>query len=215
MLVAAVFCPATALLVPEVAAGAAAELEQARASCLKVLLAGLATNPDMVEVVAPGPSASWPPQLVNLARLGLPGPPADERPAALHVGQWLLDQAGWGGVVRARTVADREVLADLDHRVLVLALADGSARRSTAAPGHLHPDAEAYDSRLAAAVGEADTATLLSLDPADDERFLVSGRPVLQTVASAADEAGPGWAGELAWSGAPYGVGYFVALWSR
>lgn len=215
MLVAAVICPATPLLVPEVAVGAAGDLTEAREGCLSALRSGLAAAPDVVEVVTSGDSATWAAHPVSFARLGLPGDSPDARPAALHVGQWLLDQVGWGGTVRLRSIADGDDVARGSDRVVVLALADGSARRSTAAPGHLHPDAEAYDAALAAAVGAADTAALLALEPEDDERLLVAGRPALQAVARAADAAGPGWVGELTWTGAPYGVGYVAAVWSR
>ena len=212
MLVAAVVCPATALLVPEVAAGAAAELAELRAAALSALRAVLAPTPDVVEVVTSGDPAAWPAHPADFGRLGLAGPPADARPAALHVGRWLLDEAGWTGPTRFLTVDGTEPVARGEERVVVLALADGSARRSAAAPGHLHPDAEAYDTALAAAVGSADPAALLALDPGDDERLLVRGRGALQALARAAD--GP-WSGELLWSGAPYGVGYLLARWSR
>lgn len=210
MLVAAVVCPATALLVPEVAAGAAEELAGSRTACLSALQAVLASTPDLVVVVTSGEPAEWPAQPADFGRLGLPGRPADARPAALQVGRWLLDQVGWTGATRFATVDGCEPVAGGAERVAVLALADGSARRSAAAPGHLHPDAEAYDTALAAAVGSADTAALLALDPADDERLLVRGREALQALARSVDGV---CSGELLWSGAPYGVGYLVARW--
>lgn len=212
MLVAAVVCPATALLVPEVAGGAAGELAEPRELAQEALRAALAQAPDVVEVVTSGEPAAWPRRAPDFGRLGLPGSPADARPAALHVGQWLLDQVGWAGQVRVLTVDGSEPVAQAAERVAVLALADGSARRSPGAPGHLHPEAEAYDNALAAALRSADPGALLALDPADDERLLARGRAALQALARAASG---GWTGELLWSGAPYGVGYFVAGWRR
>ena len=65
---------------------------------------------------------------------------------------------------------------------------------------------------VARALGAADAAALLALDPADDERLLVQGRPAWQSVARIAGEQ---LSGELLWSGAPLGVGYFAATWRR
>jgi len=215
VLVAAAICPATALLVPEVAAGAAGELSDLRAACLEALADLLTRGAEKVEVLASGPAREWPAHPVSLTRLGLPGPPSDERPASLHVGQWLLDQVGWNGPTALRTVDGARPAAEGAARVAVLALADGSARRSTAAPGHLDPDAEAYDNALARAVAAVDTTALLALDGEDDARLLTSGRPALQALARSSEAAGGEWSGRLLWSGDPYGVGYLVATWAR
>jgi hypothetical protein len=133
------------------------------------------------------------------------------------VGRWLLDAAGWDGPVLVDSV-DGTTAPDLrgQGRVAVLAPADGSARRSPAAPGHFHEDAEAYDDLVAAAVSQVDVPALLALDPADDARLLAGGRAAWQATARAAQqEVGAAWRGELLWSGAPYGVGYLVASWRR
>lgn len=51
MLVAAAVCPAPPLLVPEVAAGAAAELGDARTACSDALAVLAASRPDLLVVV--------------------------------------------------------------------------------------------------------------------------------------------------------------------
>lgn len=53
MLVAAAVCPAPPLLVPEVAAGAAAELDAARTACSDALAVLAASRPDLLVVVGP------------------------------------------------------------------------------------------------------------------------------------------------------------------
>lgn len=57
MLVAAAVCPCPPLLVPEVAAGAAAELDALRAACDEALAALVAADPQLVVVVGAGPEA--------------------------------------------------------------------------------------------------------------------------------------------------------------
>ncbi len=54
MLVAAAVCPCPPLLVPEVAAGAAPELDPARAACLDAVGVLAASRPDLLVVVGPG-----------------------------------------------------------------------------------------------------------------------------------------------------------------
>jgi hypothetical protein len=217
VLVAAAFVPGAPVLIPQVASGAAGELDEARAAALDAIRNALQDDPETVLLVAGGPPRRWPADPPSFARLGLPDPRADSRPVALHVGRWLLDAAGWEGPVLVETT-DGTTAPDLhgQSRVAVLAPADGSARRSPAAPGHFHGDAEAYDDTVVRAVAAADVGALLALDPADDARLLVGGRPAWQATARAAQqEAGASWRGELLWSGAPYGVGYLVATWRR
>ena len=49
------FCPSPPLLVPELAAGAAAELDPLRAACREAVRRLLATRPDEVVVIGTGP----------------------------------------------------------------------------------------------------------------------------------------------------------------
>ncbi|NUS24745.1 MAG: hypothetical protein HOV92_11070, partial [Streptomyces sp.] len=53
MLVAAAVCPCPPLLVPEVAAGAAPELDPARAACTDALGVLAAARPDRLVVIGP------------------------------------------------------------------------------------------------------------------------------------------------------------------
>src|SRR5690242_15204593 len=109
MLVAAALCPCPPLLVPEAAAGAAPELDAARAACADALGVLAAARTDLLVVVGPaeqggrGPHPQGTPGSfrgfgVDLdVRLG-PGPgTAYDRtlPPSLAVAGWLLERTGW------------------------------------------------------------------------------------------------------------------------
>ncbi|MDN3021278.1 class III extradiol dioxygenase subunit B-like domain-containing protein [Streptomyces sp. S.PB5] len=117
MLVAAAVCPCPPLLVPEVAAGAAPELDAARAACTDALGVLAAARPDLLVVLGPaeqsgrgthpgGTAGSFRGFGVDLdVRLGT-GDGADEStdqgaaagrelPPSLAVAAWLLERTGW------------------------------------------------------------------------------------------------------------------------
>ena len=184
MIAAAAVCPHPPLLVPEVAAGAAHELDDLRTAC-RAAVDTLAGH----DVVVVG---------------------TDQ---AVGIGRWLAPYATPRVLDPALTPAEVAELGRTLGDVALLVMGDGSARRSEKAPGHFHPRAEAYDAAVAAALRDADPDALLALDPADDAELLVAGRPAWQFLAGAA--RGAEWRGELHYDAAPYGVGYFVATWSR
>ncbi|MCX5203779.1 class III extradiol dioxygenase subunit B-like domain-containing protein [Streptomyces sp. NBC_00237] len=123
MLVAAAVCPCPPLLVPEVAAGAAPELDAARDACADALGVLAASRPDLLVVVGPaGPDRRGPhPQGargsfggfgVDLeVRLGedahsagddapdaTTGSAAGALPDSLAVGAWLLGRTEWADI---------------------------------------------------------------------------------------------------------------------
>ncbi|MGW4896153.1 hypothetical protein ACWEQL_28440 [Kitasatospora sp. NPDC004240] len=232
MLVAAAVCPCPPLLVPEVAAGAAAELDALRAACAEAVAALVAAGPELVVVVGTGPEAEvWTeggagsfhrygvPLVAKLPGGRVEGP---ELAPSLTVGAWLLERAGVTLPTHACAVpedapADRMLglgqgLAGLADRVALLVMGGGSACRSLKAPGYLDERAEGYDEALAAALGSADLTALAALDPGLAAELKVDGRAPWQVLAGAAQ--GAGLAGRLGHHEAPYGVGYFVASWS-
>ncbi|KUN16615.1 hypothetical protein AQJ23_44030 [Streptomyces antibioticus] len=117
MLVAAAVCPCPPLLVPEVAAGAAPELDAARAACTDALGVLAAARPDVLVVVGPaeqsgrgnhaeGARGSFRGFGVDVdvrlgrdidARLGRDTGDAAEYtlPPSLSVAAWLLARTGW------------------------------------------------------------------------------------------------------------------------
>ncbi|MFF7457443.1 class III extradiol dioxygenase subunit B-like domain-containing protein [Kitasatospora sp. NPDC008115] len=232
MLVAAAVCPCPPLLVPEVAAGAAAELEPLRAACDEALGVVLAAGPELLVVVGTGPEAEvWTEGGAgSFHRYGvplvaaLPGGRAEgpELASSLTVGAWLLGRAGvtlptHACAVPADAPADRMLglgqgLAGLADRVGLLVMGDGSACRSLKAPGYLDERAEGFDAGLARALGSADTAALAALDAGLAAELKAEGRAPWQVLAGAAE--GAGLTARLGYQDAPYGVGYLVASWS-
>jgi aromatic ring-opening dioxygenase LigB subunit len=102
-------------------------------------------------------------------------------------------------------------LARRGRRVAMLAMGDGSARRSTKAPGYLDPRAQRYDADVAASLASADAGGLARLDPALSAELMAAGRAAWQVLAGAA--GGGQFRGQLRRLAAPYGVAYLVASW--
>ncbi|MFE9449849.1 class III extradiol dioxygenase subunit B-like domain-containing protein [Streptomyces sp. NPDC006739] len=237
MLVAAAVCPCPPLLVPRVAAGAAAELDGARAACADALGVLAAARPDLLVVVGPaerdgrGPYPQGTPGSfrgfgVDLdVRLG-PGTdtaPERELPPSLAVGAWLLERAGWAGapveglgvgepLAPRRCVEAGREIGTRAARVGLLVMGDASACRTLKAPGYLDERAAPFDTEAARALGAADLAAIEALDPGLAHELKVSGRAPWQVLAGAAEHTG--LKGTLLYEDAPYGVGYVVATWS-
>ncbi|MFJ9559545.1 class III extradiol dioxygenase subunit B-like domain-containing protein [Streptomyces fuscichromogenes] len=119
MLVAAAVCPCPPLLVPEVAAGAAPELDAARAACADALGVLAAARPDLLVVTGPaeqsgrgvfpqgsrGTFRGFGAEVEVRLGGGAAGAHAGERigerlgerelPPSLAVGAWLLERTGW------------------------------------------------------------------------------------------------------------------------
>lgn len=239
MLVAAAVCPHPPLLIPAVAAGAAAETEDVRRACLAAVGRLYDASAEQLVVVGNGPiPGSAPPSAAgSLAGFGVPlevrlgagdpdrvpsgnGPPV--LPLSVTVGVWLLREAGYRGQIRARVVTDGATpeecaalgarIASFPARTALLVMGDGSARREKRSPGYLDPRGVAFDEAVAAALAQADAEALAKLDPELATELWAAGRAPWQVLAGAAD--GRRWRGELHYSGAPYGVGYFVASWT-
>ncbi|MEU2285583.1 class III extradiol dioxygenase subunit B-like domain-containing protein [Streptomyces sp. NPDC013178] len=237
MLVAAAVCPCPPLLVPEVAAGAAPELDAARAACSDALGVLAAARPDRLVVVGPadepgrGTHAQGTPGsfsgfgvdvAVRLGRGG--GATASERelPPSLAVGAWLLERAGWSAPVEGLGVGEplapercvevgRDIAAQ-PGRVALLVMGDASACRTLKAPGYLDERAAPFDAEVARALGTADIAALEAFDAELARELKAAGRAPWQVLAGAAESAG--LAGTLLYEDAPYGVGYVVAAWT-
>lgn len=121
----------------------------------------------------------------------------------------LLDAAGHSGPLREVGVPSSAAPPG-DGEIAVLALADGSARRSEKAPGHVDARAEGFDSTIGAALVSGNLTALRELDLALGAELLAEGAPVLRTVA--------GWverveSAELTFDDDPFGVQYWVAHW--
>jgi hypothetical protein len=212
------FCPSPPLLVPELAAGAAGELDPLRAACRQAVGRLLATRPAEVVVIGTGPGGGrFPPGTTGtLAGFGVPvtaalpgGPPRPgPLPLPLTLGAWLLS----GADVPCPGVAVDGDTPGLPDAPAYLVVGDGSARRSERAPGYVDPRAEPFDAAVATALGTGDAAALRDLDPALGADLLAAGVPAWRAVGRAL--AGRRFAADLRYDAAPYGVGYFVAFWT-
>ncbi|GAA0924154.1 MULTISPECIES: class III extradiol dioxygenase subunit B-like domain-containing protein [Streptomyces violaceusniger group] len=135
MLIAAAVCPCPPLLVPEVAAGAAPELDGLRAECFEVIHALAAAGPERLIVLGPadragrGPHAQGAPGSFRGfgvevdVRLAAPvagesgregaadGGSSRSLPTSLAVGAWLLEHAGWDPAVPVEGLGVGEPLA--------------------------------------------------------------------------------------------------------
>jgi hypothetical protein len=211
VIIAAAVCPHPPALVPEVA-GAADELADVRGHALAAVEALVGARPDRVVVLGSAEPGFTADESAGgtLAGHGVDvraGGPRLELPLSLTVGAWLLDQVSWSGP--RSYVAE---VPDTHDRVALLVMADGSARRSLAAPGHLDERAEAFDADVARALAQGDAVALAGLDLDLAVELLASGAPALVRLGEAAK--GADIAARLRCDVAPFGVGYWVADWT-
>jgi hypothetical protein len=229
MIVAAAFCPHPPLLVPELAQGAAAELDDLRAACraairrvvtpgVRPLVIGAGERWQFHDANARGSLAGY--GLDLTVPLGTDAPGLVELPLSLTIGAWLLRDAigpecgaiGWS--IGPDGDGDHGLLDADDAPSALIVMGDGSARRSTTAPGYLDDRAAGFDAQVARALGGGEGYRLNAgvLDEELAAELLVAGLPAWD---AAAFELEPvEWSAELLYDAAPYGVGYFVAAWT-
>lgn len=217
------------MIVPEVASGAAPELEPLRAAC-DTVVRRLAASGARSLVVLGGDSLTMDysfPVRVSFSRWGLPEPPGEppSLPLSLSVGAWLINRAfvpvpsvtyRFAAIAESAPVEECAALAGRlapEGPWALLVMGDGSSCRGTSAPGYDDPRALPYDESVERALATADLDALRGLDPALSADLLVGGRAPWQVLAAAA--AGGTWHATMEYSGAPYGVAYFVASWER
>ncbi|MEU0552754.1 hypothetical protein [Dactylosporangium sp. NPDC006015] len=209
------------MLVPEVAAGAAGELDELRAAC-RVAVAHLSGAESLVVVGADTSTVRRePPFGGTLAPWGIDKRIGEETssplPLSLLIGAWLLQDVHFGNIQFYSVAADAtpgecaalgQQLTSTDAALLILG--DGSACHGEKSPGYDDPRAEGFDAAVADALAKGDTAALLDLDAALAIELLAVGRAPWQVLAGA---AGRPETTELLHRSAPYGVGYLVASW--
>jgi hypothetical protein len=142
-------------------------------------------------------------------------------PWPLGIGAWLLDEAHWDGARRYVEVG--EIDEDIPDRpaplslaaepTAVVAIGDGSARRSEKAPGHFDSRAQDFDDTVAAALSAGDSRALVGLDGTLADDLWCAGHPVWRAVAAATIDRRVDRSVLLSHT-SPYGVGYFVAEWT-
>jgi hypothetical protein len=230
----AVVVPHPPLLVPELVTGAVAETEPLRTACVTAareltevstdwLAIGVDQNgPTLIPPIARGTFLGYGVDVpVGLAR-GADAPVDPDLPLPALIAGWLRERAD-ARTVRVQllppelSVADCfDLGADLAADPLpmgLLVLADGPNRIGEAAPARPDERAEPFDDDLRVALGKPDPAAIAAIDPALATELGVTARPALQVLAAVALAGGQSWRSRELYSGAPYGVGYHVAVW--
>lgn len=211
-----VFVPSTPLLVDLPDVGDVPEVtlvrEAARAAMAEVLADATSVTVLATDEPTPGADAG------TLRPWGLAVDAGGER-AGLGLGHtlgaWLLDDAGWTGERRYVATA-ATTPADPDPDV-VLVVADGSARRTDRAPGHLDERAEPFDATLASALTDGDADLLGGVDDSLAADLWCTTAPTWRAAAdlvAARTRKGAHVTARLRYDGAPLGVGWFVADWT-
>jgi hypothetical protein len=222
VIAAAAFCPHPPVLVPALAQDAAPELDGLRSACRDAITRIAGSGRPLVVLGGGTTSRRYPAtSRGTFAGFGVPlevplGSEAEgpvELPLSLTVGAWLLrDALGPDCGATGYGVAPGDLLPQLPDGSAALIMGDGSARRSTAAPGYLHDRAAEYDRRVAEALGTG-TAYQLNDGYLEADGMLAAGATVWDAVAAELEPFE--WDAELLYDNAPYGVGYFVAAWTN
>jgi hypothetical protein len=240
---AAAVLPHPPLLVPALAAGAAAEVAPLLAACDAAVAGLLAVAPSVVVCLGPGERTirHQPGDWGTLAGFGVAveaphahdraTPPGPQLPLSLTIGSWLLERSGWNGAVVTQQVAAHlpasesaalggRLAAETGPEAVWLVLGDGSIGRGPKAPGHDDPRAAGFDAEVGRAFAGADVEGLLGLDAGLAAELGAAGRATWQVLAGAV-QFGAGNGGAAAkpieaavhYQAAPFGVGYLVADW--
>lgn len=222
VLVAIVIVPSAPVLVPELAGAAAAEIADLRTA----VLTAAAVLPDRWTAIGAGAAdAMWAPESAGTfagfgADVAVGLSPHADRPADLAlcalITGWIRGQVRPTARAEVRSVTPagdasaqgRALRAEIDadpEPIGVLVVADGCNTLTPGAPGGHDPESVAVQAALDDALAGGDTAALQALPTS------VVGRAAFAVLAGLAGPA-PHEATEL-YRGAPFGVGYTVALW--
>src|SRR3954468_360471 len=158
------------MLVPSLASGASAELDELRARCREALTTVATAGADITYLV--GLDAG--PRAVSFAPWGVDEPVdvPEPLPLALLVCAWLTAGTSRSFVAVADDLESHECaelgaeLAASAPRVALVVMGDGSARLSEKGPGYLDERADDYDEAVAQALRSGASTALLDLDPA-------------------------------------------------
>ncbi|MEO9223163.1 MAG: hypothetical protein ABI251_15605 [Mycobacteriaceae bacterium] len=231
MLTTVVFVPTPPLLVPELAGAAAAATQQLRDACLQAIGVLAEQTRSWIAIAAnaadthlgPDTAGTWQPfgarVPVAFSPTGL-GRTGAELPLPALIAAWLRGRAARDATIQMDLYADdtpparcRELGRELDNGVFhgLLVLGDGCTTLSEKAPGAFDERAAGLQNRIDRALATADTRAIGELDAQRCVELGVSGRVPWQIAAAVGGE----WQGRSMYAGAPYGVGYQVAVWQR
>ncbi|MFV2196874.1 hypothetical protein [Nocardiopsis sp. LOL_012] len=227
MIVATAVCPHPPLLMRELTGiqDAAADLRGVCVSAVSSLLS--VPDLDVVVVVGGGDASGEGASGGDPAHLYAARPRAEgERllPLSLAVAHRLLRAVDHGVPVETATVAwDApageiaalgRTLARRAPRVGLLVMGDGGTRWGVMAPGHLEGATVDVDRVVGEALAAGDARALLDVDPRQADEQRVGGRAALQVMAAAVAEGTAVPRPEPLYHDAPFGITYFVAVWS-
>jgi hypothetical protein len=223
MMVSAAVCPSAPLLVRELS-GADPVAAKLRDACSTAVTALIDTSPDLIAVVGPADrTATWPEDAqLNLAAYGglRRTPVTHPAPLAVGLGALLLDEAGYDGPRLLQSIGRHEPLprclllatqlGSKAARVGLLVIADGTARRTPKAPGYYDERAAPFDAEIERTVSTGDLSAMHDLSRTLAHELLATGWPAFQVLGGA-------FSGRLVnrktiYAGAPFGVGYLVAV---
>jgi hypothetical protein len=227
VLAAIALTPSAPVLVPELAGAAAAEVEQ----LYDAALTAAATLPDrwIIIGVAAEDQTIGPDTRGTFAGYGVDVPVtlSPDAPSAISdlplcalIGGWLRGRVAPTARAHVRVFAadldadealarGRALRAEIDETadaIGVLVVADGANTLTQSAPGGYDPSSEPVQAALDDALAAGDGAALRRLPDA------IIGRVAYQVLAGLSEPKSDG-AEELQ-RGAPYGVGYFVGIWT-
>ncbi|GGG08089.1 hypothetical protein GCM10007304_22740 [Rhodococcoides trifolii] len=235
MLVAAALVSSPPILVPELAGSAAQETADLRQATLDAgaalgrrartwLAVGIGDALGTVPTTAAGTYAGFGADVVVTQSPDSPSTVDRLLPLTALTGAWVRTNAASQVRLEVRTVpaatdaddcrryglAVRAELDASDEPIGLLVIADGATTLTDKAPGSFHEDAPAVQATVDRALRTGDARSLAALDVETCREIGMNGRAIWQIAAAAMEPVSS--ATEL-YSGAPYGVGYFVGLW--
>jgi hypothetical protein len=119
--------------------------------------------------------------------------------------RWVTTRGG-----DAAELGDR--LRAQGSRVALILVADGATCHGPKAPRAEDERAQGYDDKTGEALASGQPGLLARIDPVLGDALGATGPQVWPVLVAA---AGGDMVGEVAWAGAPYGVGWAVASWRR
>ena len=235
VLVAAAFVPGAPVLVPELSGPALSEVAPVRAAAFDVCgrLAEMCSRWVLVGAGDPRRETSSRGTLagfgVDVAVEFVPSEePADAgMPTTVLIGGWLraettphvaltveiVDPTAPASSCLRQGSELRSRLSSASEPVGLLVVADGATTLTEKSPGGHKRGAIEFQRVIDGALAEADHNTISRLDESLCTEFGVEGRAAWQLASGAF--AGEALTSEIRYAGAPFGVGYTVAWWSR
>ncbi|WP_370615666.1 hypothetical protein [Mumia sp. Pv 4-285] len=210
MIVAGAVCPAPPLLLPELA-GRDDVGRELRDASVRAVADLVASRPAVLVVVTVEDPVRSPSVAERVAELLVSTALAAAGPADQPRVEHLVVPAD-ADAAHLEKLA--QPLVERPERAALLVLGEGSARRSEKAPGYLDPRAAAYDAVTRTALATPDPDALLAQDVELADTLLAAGHRALVVLAAVMRDTAPAPTGDLRWDDDPFGVQYFVVVWS-